>query len=224
MTTTGLLRAASLAAVLLAGSCAAPNDGAPPPAFSGAMNFPITVEPGNQTLRVALAGPGAALSPEDSASLDGFVAQYLAHGNGAISVSVPAGARANEEIAWFGEHLFAMGVDRSRILVGTHDAPNGDGSVELNFVSYEAHTAPCGNWSVNVADDENNSPMPNFGCSVQHNIAAMVSDPRDLIAPRPMSPADGQRRATVMSNYEKGQPTGAQQTSQQSGAVSDINK
>jgi pilus assembly protein CpaD len=57
---------------------------------------------------------------------------------------------------------------------------------------------------------------------VQHNIAAMVSDPRDLVAPRPMTAADSLRRATVTSNYEKGTPTAAQQTQQQSGAVSDI--
>jgi pilus assembly protein CpaD len=225
MTTSDLLRFASLAAVLLAGSCAQPGDlDKPAGAFSPAENFPITVEPGNQSLHVSYAGPGVGLSLEDGAAFDAFVAQYLAHGNGAISVSVPRGAGESAEISYFGERLFAMGVERARILVGTHSVANGDGRVEVNFVAYTAHTAECGDWSENVAEDGDNGNMPNFGCSVQHNVAAMVSDPRDLVAPRPMSAADGPRRATVMTNYEKGQPTAAQQTAQQSGAVSDINK
>lgn len=225
MTTSDFLRFASLAAVLLAGSCAQPGDiNAPKASFEPADNYPITVEPGSQSLHVSYTGPSAGMSPEDTVAFDAFIAQYLAHGSGAISVSVPQGPGEQAQISYFGERLVGMGVDRARILVGTHQVANGDGRVEVNFVQYTAHTKPCGDWSVDVAEDNDNSPMPNFGCAVQHNIAAMVSDPRDLVAPRPMSPADGLRRATVVGNYEKGQPTAAQQTSQQSGAVSDVNK
>lgn len=225
MTTSDLLRFASLAAVLLAGSCAQPGDiGAPLASYSPTDNYPITVLPGSQTLHVSYTGPAQGLSPSDSALFNAFIAQYVAHGSGAVSVSVPRGAGEQAEITYFGERLFAMGIDRARILVGTHDVANGDGRVEVNFVEYKAETKPCGDWSVDVAEDAENTPMPNFGCAVQQNIAAMVSDPRDLVAPRPMSAADAQRRATVMTNYDKGTPTAAQQTSQQSGAVSDINK
>lgn len=225
MTTSDLLRFASLAAVLLAGSCAQPGDtNAPLNSYEPADNFPISVVPGSESLHVSYAGPGEGLSPADSAAFDAFVAQYMAHGNGAISVSVPQGPAEQTEITYFGERLFAMGVDRGRVLVGTHQVTNGDGRIEVSFVEYKAETKPCGDWSQNAAQDDDNTPMPNFGCAVQHNIAAMVADPRDLIAPRPMSAADASRRATVMSNYEKGTPTAAQQTSQQSGAVSDINK
>jgi pilus assembly protein CpaD len=225
MTTSDLLRFASLAAVLLAGSCAQPGDmHAPLASYSPTDNYPITVEPGSESLHVSYAGPGVGLSAEDSDAFNVFVAQYLAHGSGTISVSVPQGPAEQAEISYFGERLFAMGVDRSRVLVGTHQVANGDGRVEVNFVEYTARTKPCGDWSVDVAEDAENSPMPNFGCSVQHNIAAMVADPRDLVAPRPMSAADGVRRGIVTTNYEKGQPTAAQQTSQQSGAVSDVNK
>lgn len=225
MTTKDFLRFASLAAVLLAGSCAQPGDiGAPLASFQPSENYPIAVVPGSETLRVSYAGPGEGLSPADSAAFDTFVAHYMAHGSGAITVSVPQGAAEQTEITYFGERLFAMGVDRSRVLVGTHQVANGDGRVEVNFVEYKAETKPCGDWSVNVSEDAENSPMPNFGCAVQHNIAAMVADPRDLVSPRPMTAADAQRRAAVMGNYEKGTPTAAQQTSAQSGAVSDINK
>jgi pilus assembly protein CpaD len=52
---------------------------------------------------------------------------------------------------------------------------------------------------------------------VQQNIAAMVADPRDLMAPRPMAPMDANRRATVLEHYEKGEVTQAtKKTSDQS--------
>jgi pilus assembly protein CpaD len=227
MTTRDLLRFASLAAVLLAGSCAQPGDiNSPLTSYSPTDNYPITVAPGSETLHVSYVGPTTGMSPEDSAAFDAFIAQYVEHGSGAISVSVPQGPAEQSEITYFGERLFAMGVDRARILVGTHAVANGDGRVEVNFVQYKAETKPCGDWSVDVAEDAENTPMPNFGCSVQHNIAAMVADPRDLIAPRPMSASDANRRETVMGHYEKGEVTQADKHTvdkavEQSGVASD---
>jgi pilus assembly protein CpaD len=218
MTTKNLLRFASLAAVLLAGSCAAPNDSGL--VADGVANHPITVEPSSKALSIAFAGPNSGLSPQDEARVDDFVADYLARGHGAISISVPQGPGSNDTVTWFGEHFAEMGVPRSRILVGTHDG----GGVELGYVSYVAHTDECGDWSVNVADTASNLPMPNFGCATQHNLAAMVADPRDLVAPRAMTDADAKRRAIVTDKYEKGQITGADKSPDQSAAVADVNK
>ena len=47
----------------------------------------------------------------------------------------------------------------------------------------------------------------NFGCSTQSNIAAMVSNPADLLGPRSMTPSSADRRDTVYDKYVKGQPT-----------------
>jgi hypothetical protein len=51
----------------------------------------------------------------------------------------------------------------------------------------------CGNWSVDAGDAENNQFMPNHGCAVQSNIAAMTAYPQDLVRLRRMSraPAEG---------------------------------
>jgi pilus assembly protein CpaD len=67
-------------------------------------------------------------------------------------------------------------------------------------------------------------PPPNFGCATQHNLAAMVADPRDLVAPRRVDAADAQRRMTVLDKYRKGQTTPAEKTAAQSGTVADVNK
>jgi pilus assembly protein CpaD len=220
MTTKNIFRFASLAAVLLAGSCAAPSNDGTGLAYDGVANHPITVEPSSQVMNVSFAGTDAGLSGADDAHLNAFVADYMQHGNGAISVSVPEGPGSADTITWFGEHLAAIGVPRSRILVGQHDGA----SVELSYIAYSAHTDDCGDWSTNAGDTASNLPMGNFGCATQHNLAAAVADPRDLVAPREMTAADANRRATVTSKYEKGDATAAIKTGDQSGAVADVNK
>ena len=203
-----MMRFAALAAVLLAGSCAAPtNDDV---RFADpAASHPITVQPDYRAVKVSFPDGAAGLMPEDSAQLDGLVHDYMQSGNGAISVSVPDGPDSSRAISYFGERLVDMGVPRSRILVGARPLADGDRRVEISFVSYVAHTEPCGDWSADASETASNLPMPNFGCAVQHNVAAMVANPRDLDQPRGLGAADATRRAAVMGHYEKGEATQA---------------
>jgi pilus assembly protein CpaD len=224
MNTIAPLRVMSLAAVVLAGSCTAPSNFVVNPAVytDGAANHPIAVAPGYQSIRVDYRESSEGLSAGDSTQLAHFVSGYLARGNGALSVSVPSGPDSSSAIRYVSARILAMGVPGSRLLVGTRDAAANDERVEIGYVSYTAQTAPCGNWSQDGDDTENNLPMPDFGCSVQHNIAAMVADPRDLVAPRDMGPGDAARRATLTKQYETGQTTSAQKTQDQSAAVSQV--
>ncbi len=218
-----IFKVASLLAVLAAGSCAAPiNDADTGLMDDPTVNHPIQVQPSYRTLKLSFSAPDAGLMPDDAEHFDAFVAAYIQHGSGAISVSAPAGQGASATISYFGERLAAAGVPREKILVGTRES--GDGKVELGYITYEASTAPCGDWSADYADAASNRVSPNFGCAVQHNIAAQVADPRDLVAPQPMGPGDAARRAAVYGNYKDGKPTGATLTPDQSGAVSDVAK
>jgi pilus assembly protein CpaD len=216
-----IVRAASVAAVLLAGSCAAPtNDGA---VFAdGLRNHPIIVTPQYETLRVAFSDSAAGLTPQDRTRLESFAEDYVSRGDGAISITAPPGPDSSAALAYFGEQLAHMGVPRSRILVGTHDGASGDAKVEIGYIVYAAHTDTCGNWTQDAGDTAANQPMPDFGCSIQHNVAAMVADPRDLETPRGMSPADATRRETVIGTYEKAQSTASQKSQAQSANVSDV--
>ncbi|MGA7714112.1 MAG: CpaD family pilus assembly protein [Rhizomicrobium sp.] len=216
------LRFASVAAVMLAGSCAAPINDGTGLSSDGAVNHPITVEPHFQTIKLSFSAPDAGLMPDDAARFDAFVDAYRDHGNGAISITVPSGPDASATISYFGEKLASHGVARARILVGTREAANGDTRVEIGYVAFTAQTKPCGDWSESLADTSANATAANFGCAVQQNIAAEVADPRDLIAARPMSDADATRRNTALGEYEKGKPTAAEKTQDQSGKVSDL--
>jgi pilus assembly protein CpaD len=211
------LRAGSVLAVLVAGSCAAPDEAKL--TQDPVVNHPIVVEPSYRTLKLA---NSESLSREDTDKLTAFVRDYLANGSGSITVAAPSGPDAPKVIETIGEQLADLGVQRSRILVSQRDQTDADGHVEVGYIRYVARTAPCGNWSVDAADTADNLPMPNWGCSVQQNIAAQVVDPRDLVEPRGMDSADATRRMQILNKYEQGTTTQAQKAASQSAAVSDV--
>jgi pilus assembly protein CpaD len=216
-----ILSYAAVAAVLLAGSCTGPLNEATL-SNDGAINHPITVEPRYTTIKLPFSAPDAGLLPDDAARLDEFVALYLERANGALEISAPAGPDSSAAIGYFAERLVSLGVERSRIMVGTHEAESGDMRVEIGYVGYVAHSDPCGDWSKDLSNTAANQSSPNFGCAVQHNIAAMVSDPRDLVQPQPMTDGDAVRRNTALGNYQKGKVTAADKTQDQSGKVSGV--
>lgn len=218
-----MIRAGALGAILMAGSCAVQNDG-DTIKEDPRVNHPIAVEPSYRDIKLHFAGGEGGISADDAVKFDNFLADYRAHGNGSLGISVPNGPPSHAAITWFAERAAETGISRDKILVSTHDVANNDFRVDLSYITYTAHTDACGDWSENLAFTMDNQTAKNYGCSVQHNIAAMVSDPRDLLGPRRFDPADANRAATVIDAYEQGKITSAQKSSEQSGAVSDINK
>ncbi|MFO1034048.1 MAG: CpaD family pilus assembly lipoprotein [Hyphomicrobiales bacterium] len=71
--------------------------------------------------------------------------------------------------------------------MGTYPAPAA-APLQISYVKAYAHTKPCGDWSRDAGDTSKNEPMPNFGCAVQSNIAAMLANPEDLTGTRARSP------------------------------------
>jgi pilus assembly protein CpaD len=218
-----LLRAAAVTAILFAGSCAAPMNGGDGPMADPAVNHPIAIEPGMASARFSWLAADQGLTPAEAARLDDFLADYRLHGSGSISIDAPPGQVSHGAIGWFAERIAASGVPRDKILVSTREAP-GDFKIALSYIVYRASTSACGDWSQNLADTADNLTPPNFGCAVQHNVAAMVADPRDLQGPRPMDGSDANRTTTILGNYERGKPTPAEKAQGQSGAVSDVGK
>ena len=216
-----LLRGTVLLAATGLAACSAPFNG-PTDVSDERLMFPISVAPHMETLRMPYSNGGWDVSQDMNSRFMAFTKDYLENGNGAISVSVPNGDESARR--YFAARLSDLGVPAWRIMIGASDTPSADNSVELSFIRYAAEVPPCGDWSSNAASTASNLPMPNMGCASQHNLAAMVADPRDLVAPRGQDPADAQRRITILDKYRKGDPTPAETTAAQSGAVSEVNK
>ena len=122
--------------------------------------------------------------------------------------------------------LAANGVDKNSVQFTSYRAASGDAQapITLSFVTYAATAMECGtNWTESLSYTPRNMPWPEFGCSTQHNLAAIVSDPRDLIEPRASDPVDSLRRSTVLEHYRAGEPTRTiDDSGKDSGAVSTV--
>ena len=102
-------------------------------------------------------------------------------------------------------------------------ASESDGTCHAHLCRLRRQSPPCGNWDENIAVHRCTiCRRTNFGCATQHNLAAEIADPRDLVTPQPMTPPDTERRMIVIDKWRQGEPTLAQKTQEQSGAVSDV--
>jgi len=220
--TQNLFRGFCLAAVLVAGSCTTTFHKDADNFDDPIANHPITVEPSYQSIKLSY--NGGVLAPQDAPKLEAFLNDYRQHGNGKIAISVPASASMQQTVVALANQINEMGISRDRILVASRDAGTGGSQVELNYISYQARTDDCGDWSEDLFYTAENRTAARLGCSNQHNMAVMVADPRDLLEPRTMDGANAARRQAVIGNYEAGKPTGAEKSPDQKTSISDIGR
>ena len=84
--------------------------------------------------------------------------------------------------------LVQSGISPGMISQKTYPGPS-KAPVQLTYIRSVAVTKECGDWSTDLATTSNNEVHQNYGCAVQNNIAAMVVNPDDFVAPRPTTPA-----------------------------------
>lgn len=213
-----------------AAGCASPAENGIAQLSSAEKNFPIKVEPQVATLVVLVDSDGRGLVGGEEEGVAAFAEQWKVRGHGAISVSVPQGGSGESEAKETAKDvtriLKANGVDKESVHVSDYkaEANDVDAPITLSFVADVAIAAECGqNWSENIAFNPRNQPYPDFGCSSQHNLAAMIDDPRDLDRPHPTDKPDALRRGTVLQKYRQGEATYTTLSgTRDSGVVSDM--
>jgi pilus assembly protein CpaD len=67
-----------------------------------------------------------------------------------------------------------------------------------------------------------NAEYWNFGCASQHNLAAMVDEPVDLVEPRAETPPYTARRDTVLDKYKKGESSATVYPDLEKAKISDV--
>jgi pilus assembly protein CpaD len=192
------------------------------------FRHPISVDPQVVTLQIDAPRDKVALSVADKAALNAFAGTYRARGHGLLSIAAPSGS-PNERaaVALVAETravLAERGMKNGELGYAAYRASsaNDDAPLILTYRRYVASASPCGNWSENLGDNPDNSRSPNFGCSTQNNLAALVEDPADLLGPREWDPAYAPRRDQVIENYRTGEVTEAEQSGNASGNVSEV--
>ncbi len=144
-----IFRAAAVICIMTASSCAVTNSG-DTISSDPAVNHPIAVEPSFREIKLGYGGPDG-MSTDDGIKFDAFLAEYRAHGNGSLGISVPSGASSRTATTFFAERAASTGIPRDKILVSTHDVANGDQRVDVSFITYVARAGECGDWSENMS-------------------------------------------------------------------------
>jgi pilus assembly protein CpaD len=212
-----LILTLSAAAVLSA--CASYETATPPP-LNPLARYSLQVEPGLD--RIALAVRDDGLSANQHAALRDLVARYRSSGTGVVRVEAPSGddpaaARQSWDVR---AALMAAGVPSERILVASYAAPDGRAPVLAGFETVTASLTDCGAERRAMDNRFSNLSSLGLGCAITSNMAAQIADPRDIVSPRTMSPADSGRAAVVFDNYRKGENTAARQEQLVDGRIS----
>lgn len=194
------------------------------PQFTGSIDtdgfhsrHPIVVEEGNETLDIPVGPQAARLPVELSATVESFGRESRRRGASGVVVMVPSGS-ANESAA----HRLARDVTQALVRGGVPahaverraygaSGPEDVAPIRIAYPRIVARVPhECGEWPGTAISDYGNHDYWNFGCATQANIAAMVDDPTDLVAPSPLGQPDATRRAVVLQAYRKGEKTKSQ--------------
>lgn len=178
----------------------------------------VQVETAPQIIRLGVHADG--MSPNQASAVAQFVSDWMQADGGTISVQAPLGA-SPRMVSSIQAGLAAQGAPLSMIELVSYDAAGDQAApIVVAFDRFTVETPRCGqNWE-NLTRTRNNEVFGNFGCAVTANIAAQVANPQDLLRPRTMTPADAQRRATVLDKYRKGEISASARDSQAIGTVS----
>lgn len=229
--TAAYLKLMAVAAVFAALSACASGNSAPatplasanPAAKTPIDQYTARAAPASQEQAFAIHAEG--LSPNQQAALGDLVARWKAAGGDALTVRVPADsadpATARRSADAVSAFLQQLGVPAGLVRMTGYTTAGAPGAPII--VAYNALApvvADCSTAWDNLTATKSNAPYRTFGCAEEANIALMVANPHDLVAPAAESPADNTRLQTVLAKYRKGETTSSGQDSQASGKVS----
>ncbi len=210
-------RISSLAVVstlaLCVAGCAAGFNG-PEQALTVSEAHPISVDSQIVTLTIDADDTTTDLSDRDQARLKAFATSYLANGHGPLTITAPSGfadADGHEAAADIRKALHDAGVSWEALAGATYRTGGDQGDqLIVSYTRYVATASECGIWSGVRERDYRNLRSPNYGCATQNNIAAMLADPHDLIAPAAMSPRDAMSTSRAIDAYRGGEQTSSE--------------
>jgi len=146
-------------------------------------------------------------------------------GQGQLSMILPEGTSNPQSaigaIAEAREIAWANGV-RYEEISGGANVFEFQPVMTLSFKRYEALAPECDSFgTIDVSSTRSNADLPNLGCSVRTNIAAMIADPSDLLGNRQLDPGDSERRYITFQAYRQGEQTASERNDGESGVISD---
>jgi pilus assembly protein CpaD len=154
--------------------------------------YPIEVTRG--PVRMDISSKHGSLQASQINAISGFSRSAKNSGSSRITILRPSAGGASGKVARETYQLLVQsgispGMISQKTYPGASKAP-----VQLTYVRSVAVTKECGDWSTDLATTSKNELHDNHGCAIQNNIAAMVVNPDDFVAPRATTPAHAAMR------------------------------
>jgi len=148
-----------------------------------------------------------------------FIANYGRHGEGPLYMHVPstiAGGRGVQEAqALIRQNMNRYGVPQSQVSIANYQPYNGGASpVVVSYKRLQAELRDCRSLG-DLTRTSGNMPYAEFGCSANSNLAAMIENPNQFLAPYPMGPPNAERRKDVYDKYIAGENPASEQPDRQ---------
>ena len=224
--------AAVLAASLALGGCMTDMDyyeiGSPYAPNSPAERYPIAVTDARVSVEIPVHKNMSRLPADVRADVQRFLSEFRSSGTGHLVIVKPRRARHRTSMAVAISEIRTMisaaGINPHAVVYKNYPkgAAGTTAPITLAFESFVAIPPECGDWSQNLAVTYSNEAHPNFGCAAQHNLAAMVANPNDLITPRAMTPKHTGRRDVVIEQYRVGAGTEADTSAASDNGISEV--
>lgn len=214
------------AAALALGACGSVPEAVPSEYVEATLleRNPVKVVETAETIEIILDPAASELTLADRRRLRNFVRGYNDHGHGPLVMLLPEGT-ANQQfavgaVAQARAIAFENGVSYEEIEGGSKFGSYP--SIILSFKAYDAIAPECQSFAeIDFGEIRSNNDLPNLGCSIRTNLAAMIADPADLLGTRELDPVDAGRSQRVLEAWRAGEATGSAGNEGESGAVSD---
>jgi pilus assembly protein CpaD len=209
-TTKSRVRAGALALAVAAAGCA--SSGNPWDAPLPHDRFPITVRETRSMVEIPVEASRFELSLDEISAIRSLGMEHIAAGKGPIVIALPIGG-ANDEAAVEVGHqardtLAALGISYTAIRGTSYNAQGvADAPLVVMVDRYVAEAPECHRRWTDFSDTLSGDNTFNFGCALQANLAAVVTNPADLIGPRDQTYPDAGRRSVVLGLYRQGEST-----------------
>jgi pilus assembly protein CpaD len=199
------------------------------------LRHPISIREGFDKLELFVGVNRGALTPAQQADVVAFAHTWRGESTGGVLIDIPSGT-PNAHAAHEAAHevralLAAAGVSPSVIATRQYRpvTPMKFATLRLSYPKMIAEAGPCGMFprdlGANIEGiDPSNHSYWNFGCTQQHNLAAMIENPADLVQPRGEDPVYAARRSVMLDKYRKGDTTGTRNPDAEKAKISDIAK
>ncbi|NNC35935.1 MAG: hypothetical protein EX271_01910 [Acidimicrobiales bacterium] len=192
---------------VMMGACTTYKPSLEPTHFRNKITVAETVE----RLELYTQPSGLNLSTRDQDAVTDFVHLYGQSGQGPMYINIPENATkglgVQQAKSAISSRMQSMGIPGSGIQMGNYKA-KGDVPAPVVVSFRRLTTAPIDcQQGASLTLTSTNQPYGNFGCAQTANLAAMIDDPRQLLAPYALTPSTMIRRSTVIDAYAAGETT-----------------